>query len=387
VNLLDVVLVIAAIGAVAAGYRLGFTNRVLSWIGLVAFLALALLALPWVLRQLSGSDYVVVMLVAMTLIVVAAAAGQTLGLALGARLTPGPTHHIASDVDHILGGVAGLLGLLVIAWLILPLVAVSPGWPSELAADSVIARSFSDHLPEAPDIQEALRSLVGDDNYPEVFATLEPPQSVVTPPTSTGIDAATATRVAASVVKVGGLACQRILEGTGFVAGDDLVVTNAHVVAGERTTSVQRDDGRKLPATVVAFDPRRDLALLAVNRLNRVALPLADAHRGDTGGVFGHPGGEPLRIAPFEVARTMAATGRDIYDSATVTRQVLELAAELRPGDSGSALVDPGGGVGGVAFAISSDHAGVAYALATSEVRAVLALPHDQQMDTGPCLK
>ncbi len=177
------------------------------------------------------------------------------------------------------------------------------------------------------------------------------------------------------MVKVEGIACRRIQDGTGWVVADDLVVTNAHVVAGERSSEIQRDDDRQLAAAVVAFDPERDLALLHVKGLDRPALPMAAAARGQTGGVFGHPGGEPLRIAPFSVARQIDATGRDIYDGASTRRQVLELAAGLRPGDSGSALIDPGGEVIGIAFAISTDQAGVAYALATSELTPVARRP------------
>ena len=121
-------------------------------------------------------------------------------------------------------------------------------------------------------------------------------------------------------------------------------------------------------------------------KLNRPALVHRSATRDQTGGVFGHPGGAPLRIAPFRVARTITATGTDIYDASPTRRQVLELAASLRPGDSGSALVDPAGEVVGTAFAISTEHDGVAYALANSELEAVLAAPHGQAVSTGSCI-
>jgi S1-C subfamily serine protease len=177
-----------------------------------------------------------------------------------------------------------------------------------------------------------------------------------------------------------------VQDGTGWVVAEGLIVTNAHVVAGEPSTEVERDDGHRLKATVVAFDPSRDLALLSVPKLNRPALPVAAARRGMIGGVFGHPGGEPLRIAPFEVGRQIDATGRDIYDAATTDRKVLELASSLRPGDSGSALVDPQGEVVGVAFAISTERSGVAYALATSELTPLLSAPHDTGVSTGRCI-
>ncbi|HEY6532787.1 MAG TPA: trypsin-like peptidase domain-containing protein, partial [Acidimicrobiales bacterium] len=132
----------------------------------------------------------------------------------------------------------------------------------------------------------------------------------------------------------------------------------------------------------------RDLALVAVEDLDRPALAVraGTAADGAIGGVFGHPGGEPLRIAPYRVARSLTATGRDIYGSGETARDVLELAASLRPGDSGSPLVDPEGMVVGVAFAVARDRSDVAYALAPSELQAVLDGRSAEAVPTGGCL-
>ena len=385
-NILDAVLVVVAIAAIVGGYRLGFTTRVLSWVGLAIGLVVGVRLLPWVVRQGAGSDHTKVVLIALAVVVAAAALGQGLGLWLGSRLTPRARGGAAARTDQLLGALAGLVGVIAVAWVILPVLSDTPGWPSHLATDSALAAAVTDHLPPPPDVTSALRSLVGADNYPQVFEALQPTPEVGPPPAASGLADDTAKAVARSVVKVEGPACNRIQDGTGWVVADNLVVTNAHVVAGEPTTDVERDDGRRLKAKVVAFDPERDLALLQVPKLGRPALPVADASTGDTGGVFGHPGGEPLRIAPFRVARSIEATGKDIYDQAPTRRAVLELASSLRPGDSGSALVDAKGEVVGVAFAISTERDGIAYALATSELDAVLATPHDQTVSTGACI-
>jgi S1-C subfamily serine protease len=387
VNALDALLVIVAIAAIVGGYRLGFTTRVLSWVGLAIGLVIGLRLLPWVVREAGGVNQAKVVVLAIAVVVAAAALGQGVGLWLGNRLTPRATGGAAATTDQVFGGLAGLLGMVAVAWVILPVLLVTPGWPSHLATGSTLASAITDHLPEPPDVASALRSLVGQDNFPRVFDALQPAPDVGAAPAASGLSDDLDRKTARSIVKVEGGACDRIQDGTGWVVADNLVVTNAHVVAGENATDVQRDDGRRLKATVVAFDPSRDLALLQVNKLGRPALPRSAARRGDTGGVFGHPGGEPLRIAPFEVARSIEATGRDIFGAAPTRRQVLELASSLRPGDSGSALVDARGQVIGTAFAISTERAGVAYALATTELQGVLAEPHDAKVSTGSCIR
>jgi S1-C subfamily serine protease len=151
------------------------------------------------------------------------------------------------------------------------------------------------------------------------------------------------------------------------------------VVAGEPAgqTFVRRDvDGRTLAAVVEVFDPNRDLAVLRVPGLNLPGLGLATGSAGQTGAVFGHPGGvDNLVIAPAGVFQEVTAQGRDLYDTHTTRRDVFILAAYLHPGDSGGALVNPSGMVIGVAFAIAPDRSDTAYALTSSEVQGVLTVP------------
>jgi S1-C subfamily serine protease len=162
------------------------------------------------------------------------------------------------------------------------------------------------------------------------------------------------------------------------------------VVAGEPPgqTAVLLPTGARRAARVVMFDPRRDLALLAVPSLAEQPLPLLVAHAGAIGAVFGHPNGQnALAVTPARVAREEEAVGRDLYDSADTKRDVLVLAAALAHGDSGGGLVNGAGQVIGVAFAISADQAATSYALSTTELRAALAEPRiPAGVSTGPCL-
>ena len=446
-NVLDVLLVFFAVGAAVGGYRLGFLARVASWVGLGLGVAVGSMVLPWVLRRLTEASDLTLAFVAISVLAGTALIGQAAGLVIGSRLhaalgrtsrlgvptselpvvrvpagsayggrsygsgyggaygggagygggayeqplrldpprprTPPPTP--LQRVDKAAGALAGIVGVLIGLWLLLPTLGDVPGWTSEQARTSSIAREVTEAFPRAPDTIQALRRLVGDDPFPRVFDHLAPAPDPGPPPASTQMSEATADQVAQSVVRVEGEACGRIQEGTGFFVGDGVIVTNAHVVAGEDDITVELATGEQASASPVAFDPSRDLAVL-VTEADAPALPIGSSELGAVGGVFGHPGGGPLEISPFEVADRSTASGRDIYDRQATERAVLVLAADLAPGDSGSALVDANGVVVGVAFAVAPDRAGVAYALANSELRTVLSDDFSDIVDTGDCL-
>jgi S1-C subfamily serine protease len=239
--------------------------------------------------------------------------------------------------------------------------------------------------PTQPDSLAEWGRTIAEAPYPLALNPFDPRPDVGAPPEvvmPADVDAA----ARAATVKVVGGACDRVQEGTGFVAARGLVVTNAHVVAGERDTIVADALGARHDAAVVVFDPDRDLAVLAVPDLGAAPLEIAAGDVGDTGAVYGHPGGGPLRVSPARIAERIEAVGTDIYLTSKSRRDVFVLAAELEPGDSGAALVDLAGRVIGVAFAIDGDDPGIAYALSDTEVRSALDAIETFEVDTGPCL-
>jgi S1-C subfamily serine protease len=385
VNVFDIFLIVLAVSAAIGGYRLGFVARATSWLGLALGLVAGAFLLRRIVPEMQDAGQATKSLVAVGLLVGAALIGMSLGLVLGSRLYSELPPGAARRADRAAGGVVGVVGVLVGLWLLLPVLAHVPGLMSEQARGSAIAREVSDRFPDPPDTLAVLRRFVGDEPFPQVFDALRPAPDAGTAPEQSGLSTAVANQVVQSTVKVTGEACSRIQEGSGFFVGPDLVVTNAHVVAGESGTEVELADGRNLDASVVAFDPDRDLAVLRTDG-EAPALSLRDADTGDVGGVFGHPGGGGLEVSPFRVAEEITAVGRDIYDQGSTSRDVLVLASDLAPGDSGSALVDPQGQVIGVAFAVAPDKPGVAYALAISELREVLERDLSGERDTGGCL-
>ena len=384
-NLFDLVLVVVIVSAAAGGYRLGFLARALSWVGLAVGLLLTTRFLPDLLRlaPVPAEDPTSRLMVAVVILLLGAFLGQGLGLLVGtqAHLAIPPT---ARPLDRAGGALAGAFGVLVAVWLLLPTVAQVPGTVSSLARNSTIARAIDGAAPAPPDTLQTLRRLVGDTRFPDVFAALRPAPDVGPPPAESGLSPSLARTVAASTYRVEGEACGRLQEGSSFVAAPGIVVTNAHVVAGQGTTVLIGTDGSRSPATVVHFDPETDLAVLQAD-VGGPPLPVDDTGVGSVGAVFGYPGGGDLEISPFDVREEVEAVGRDLYGNGPTRRQVLILASELAPGDSGAALVDGNGAVVGVAFAIAPDRAGTAYALDTDELRAALAAPRSLA-STGPCL-
>ena len=357
--------------------------------GLAAGLGVAVLVAPRILEAVEQStDPQLRALISVGVFVVIASLGATIGEIAGVSLRrlipPGP----ARTVDKAVGTVAGGFGVLVLLWLLIPALAEVPGELSAQVRNSTIAQAVDEAAPNAPGPLQALRNLVQEADFPRVFEGFGPSPGSGPPPEASGLDPAVEARVSASTVRISGPACGRVLEGSGFSPEAGIVVTNAHVVAGVDRPTVQRPDGDRLRGRVVVFDPNRDLAVLEVEGLRQTPLVVGAPEVGDTGAVFGHPGGQvELEVSPARVEQRVNALGRNIYNSQVTRRDVLVLAAELRPGDSGGALVNAEGAVVGVAFAIAPDEPNTAYALHASELREVLEAPRAGTVDTGPCIR
>jgi S1-C subfamily serine protease len=388
VDALDLLILTLAVGAALGGYRLGFLGRMVSWIGLAAGLYLAVRLLPTVINHFHSSTPGPLLSVAVLILVGGAMIGQGIGTVAGSRLHQTLPLGPLRSADRVVGAGIGALGILAVVWMILPPVAAVPGWPARAVANSAISRWMWRSLPNPPDPLQTLRRLIGN-GAPEVFSALGPSVSAGPLPASSPLGGPVTAAVAASTVEVQGQACNEILEGSGFTVATDLVVTNAHVVAGEPggSTSVLLPSGASRPATVIMFDPRIDIAVLSVRGLGEAPLPIGSAAVGSIGAVFGHPNGQiRLAVTPARVAREEDAIGADLYGH-TATRQILVLAAALAHGDSGGALVDTSGRVVGVAFAISPDRPGTSYALSAGELNTALGEARQPGgVGTGSCL-
>ena len=387
-NLLDGALLAVMVSAALGGYRVGVIAGGTAWVLLVQGLVLATMVIPTFSGELAELDAGMALILAIVFFVLCGFGGHHAGLRMGTALRRHLASRSALRADRPAGAVGGPVAVLLAAWLlVVPTVERISGDSAGLLDGSLLARALEAALPEPPDSSQVVRRLAGPAASPQVFHGLLPSLETGPPPAESGLPPDVVRRVAASTVRVEGTACLSEREGSGFTVAPDVVVTNAHVVAGQRRTTVTAPDGRRLPAVVAVFDTYRDLALLRVPSLGQAPLPLGEGLVGSTVAVFGHPGGQPtLRVAPASIRQELGALGRDLYGTRLVRRRVLVLAARLEPGDSGAALVDVSGRVVGVAFAVSPDSPTRAYALSTSELRPLLSPDPAGRAETGPCL-
>lgn len=383
-NGLDLVLVAVVGLAATGGYHLGLVTRGVSWVALVSGVAIMLALTPVVLRPVVASSTPgETFFAAVGLLLIGGLLGQALGLAAGSRLSAKVRSETGRRWDQRAGAVAGMLGVVLLVWILVPVMAAVPGRTASVTRGSFVVRGVADGLPAAPDVTRRLRELVRS-GTPAVVDGVHPTSAAGPVPATPGLSAAMIRKVSASVVRIEGNACAMIQEGTGFVLERGKVVTNAHVVAGEDQITVVTSDGRRHRATLTAFDGVLDLAELSVPGMVAPPLETAPADVGTVGGVFGHPRGGELRVSPFRVADAIVADGRDIHDREKVTRPVLVLAADLEPGDSGSPLVRPDGRVVGMAFAVAPDRAGVAYGFTTKLLEGIVGTVG--AVDAGRCV-
>jgi S1-C subfamily serine protease len=279
-----------------------------------------------------------------------------------------------------------------IVWLAGGLLAIGPvPRLTEAAQTSTAIRTLNAALPPPGEIAAELGTLLDGSGLPEVFVGLEPiPLPPVDPPTD-AIARAIAVAAEASTVRVSAAACGFESSGSGVVFANGYVVTNAHVVAGsgQRAVRVTGVAGM-VDADVVLFDPALDVAVLHAPDLRANALRFASSEptRGAVGAAIGYPGGGNIAVVPAAVTGAYPATGRDIYDKATVRRDILELRAQIERGDSGGPFVLRDGTIGGLVFAEARTDPDVGYALSPTAVATRIgpAIGRTGLVGTGACL-
>ena len=389
-NLVDWLVIALALVVAYTGWVHGFVVGLLSFVGFVGGAVAGLLLVPVVLGGLEPSLGVSVLAALMVLAI--ASIGQGLLAWAGGWVRAKVSSEPARHADALAGALLAVVGLLIGAWAVgLAISSSAIPYASAAVRESKILETVDTAMPVSPEVlHDAFESVVVAGRFPDVVAPWVPePIRDVGEPTATLSRDPEIRAAALSVVKVIGRAesCDRVVEGSGFVVAAERVMTNAHVVAGVSAPIVTAPDAEPLEARVVHFDPRTDVAVLAVPGLDRAALAFrGDATAGAHAAVVGYPGNGPLRTEPVRVRGEHALLGSDIYDDGTVRRDVLSIRGEIRPGNSGGPLVADDGLVFGVVFAASLTDPETGYALSAAEVsRALAAAAATEPVPTGVC--
>ncbi|MGW1714870.1 MarP family serine protease [Streptomyces sp. NPDC002156] len=396
-NVLDILLLVAAVWFAIVGYRQGFVVGILSVIGFLGGGLVAVYLLPVVWDGVTDEAEVntTAAVAAVVIVIVCASVGQALTTHLGNKLRRYITWSPARALDATGGALVNVVAMLLVAWLIGAALAQTtmPTVGKEVRGSKVLA-GVQEVLPSDADTWfKDFTSVLAQNGFPQVFSPFsDEPIKDVDPPDPALANSAVAVRAQRSIVKVMGTAtsCGKVLEGTGFVFDRRRVMTNAHVVGGVDEPTVQiGGEGRKYDATVVLYDWERDIAVLDVPDLNAPVLQFTTevASSGKSAIVAGFPENGSYDVRPARVRGRITANGPDIYHRGTVRREVYSLFATVRQGNSGGPLLTPDGKVYGVVFAKSLDDPNTGYALTADEIQEDIALGRtaNQQVDSDSC--
>jgi S1-C subfamily serine protease len=381
VSPVDWVIVGFTVVMAAWGYAQGLLVGALSLAGFAGGALLGSRLGPVLLEQGSRSPYAPLFALVGGLLVggVVASVLELLGSQLRRRLGDG-----LGLLDGLGGAVlVGCLGLWLV-WLLGAVALHTPG-ARELRGPiqrSSILRALNERLPPSGPVLQALARF-------DPFPSIDGPRAEVAPPTA-GIardpEVAAARR---SVVRVLGTACGLGVQGSGWLAGAGVVVTNAHVVAGQDDTTVQAEgEEARLAAQPIWFDPTNDLALLRVLGLSgQPALRLeVNAAPGTAAAILGFPGNGAYSVQPGRLGQTQTVVTQDAYGRGPVRRRITALRGSVRSGASGGPMVDADGAVVTTIFAASTGDDDDGFGVPDSIVRGALSRA-GAPVDTGPCAR
>jgi S1-C subfamily serine protease len=393
VSVVDLIALLIVGVAMYFGWRSGFVVQATALAGFIGGLALVIVLAPFAADALAGADPWLRSLIAISAVAAIVLVSQAIGSSLGARLRRRIGRGILGGVDMGAGAAFGFVRGLFVVWLMGGLLTALPNAAlATQARQSLVLRALDTRLPSPLVFAAELGRLVEAAGFPDVFVGAPPATDIPVGGPSAQEAEKMAAAARASTLRVEAVACGNLVSGTSFAVSDDLFVTNAHVVAGASDVWLSFDGSLdRYVARVVMFDPQLDAALLAVDRHLDVAPLMLNSDppgRGDEGVALGFTGGGRLRVIPVVVSRSLEALGRDIYDSGISAREVIEMRADVAPGDSGGPVVFADGTVGGVTFSESRDQPEIGYALEAHDVSQAISgdLGSDTAVSTGDCI-
>jgi S1-C subfamily serine protease len=393
-SFVDIIIIVAAIAYAYGGYRNGAVVGAFSLAGFLGGSVVgAQLARPLGSHLLNGRSQVPVAIIC---VLIAAIAGQLIAVGIAGQLRRRIVWRPVKALDAGIGAALGVLSVLLVAWMVAVPLASSP-YPTLVSAidESVVVRHVDQVMPgPVRSVYSSLRNFIDRSGFPPVLGDLHSTHIVdVGPPDPAVLNSPAVVSARSSVLKIYSQApsCNRGIEGSGFVYAPQHVLTNAHVVAGANSFSVQSSSTSSisLKATVVSFDPTRDVAVLYVPDLKAAPLRFAPApaKTDDSAIVVGYPEDGPFDVRAARVRDREEVAGRDIYGSAVVNREIYAIRSTVRSGNSGGPLLTPSGSVLGMVFATALNSSDTGYALTDAEIGgdAAAASTARTSVATGHC--
>jgi S1-C subfamily serine protease len=370
----------AAVIALAAlnGLRRGLVGGALSLAGVVAGAYIGAKLAP---QLLSGSESAYTPVVALAGAVVLGVLLQTAAAMVGSTIrtslfTVPPLRLLDTLGGFVLGAVAGAA----IVWVAGAVALHVPGQVElrEEVQRSRILGEINERVPPSRLLDAIARV--------DPFTAIAGPRPNVPPPDPALLDSPGVEAARPSVFRVTGTACGLGVSGSGWVARPNLVVTNAHVVAGMKDARIDRADGAFRDAHIVVFDPRNDVAVLRVGGTDAPALELADPVEGQAVAILGYPESGPFSATAGRIGQTGSVLTDDAYGRGPVSRRVTTLRGAVRHGNSGGPAVDGQGRVQATIFA-SRIGSAAGYAVPSAIVREAIASAGRREVSTGPCVR
>ncbi len=392
-DLLDGIILVLIVVVSFSGYRRGLTWGGLAMLGLVVGSVIGALIAPPLTHLLSptpgSSDQP---LIAAGIFLVALLLIEGLGSALGYRARVAALRTPLARWDSVAGSIASAFGVLFVFWFIgFTFVDSSLAVVNQQISGSAIEHALLTIAPQPPAFLAKVQEFLQNDQLPDPFTSLNP--DLPAEPLPASIDTAgvrAAATVTSRVIAYGCGGPGAAVAGSAWPVGGDLMLTNAHVVAGSYSQEVDTPGGAVHGARVVLFDSNVDVAILYVPGLGMSSLPIASGNpaTGTQGADIGYPGGGPEQEVPAAVRGAIDASTWNIYYDSYVTRWTVVISADVIPGDSGGPLVNLNGQVIGVTFAMSTTTADEGYALATSEITPEIqaARGHTAAVSDGSCV-
>jgi S1-C subfamily serine protease len=380
VNTLDLFIVLFVVFLVWRGSRTGFLAGALSLVGVVLGAALGSRVVPALLE--GDGDLVFGSVITLASIVAFAVLGDILARAASSLLQEKIEGATSEALDRAGGALLGVALSLTLVWVAATFALGTPLFSSlhPTMQESTVLGALNQAMPS--------RFLTQAVSRLDPIPSFRGPEADVADPNQEIADDPEVLAATSRVVRVSGVACGYGIEGSGWVAAPDLVVTNAHVVAGEISTQIQPEgNGLPIPARVMAFDEKNDIAVLRVDGLRLEPLRLAEPRGSEPVALLGFPENGPFDVRAGRVGETTRVISNDAYNRGPVERTVTSFKGFVRPGNSGGPAVNEDGEVVATVFASRADSDDAGYGIPSSLVLQLVDLAQERRnpVDTKEC--